>query len=153
MKGYYLLIAHKPSSASYSRNCLMESYSSDFIQEDWLDREKLIEKLADLYYKNRNMKGCESGYDISIYRDAITVDGITRDEDEEGVLNGLSNTNTMEELSCIEVEAKAICDKRIEEETLARMQAFKIDKEKQEAERLKREKQEYERLKSKFETK
>lgn len=65
----YTLIAYKPNSASYCRNCLMESYSSNFVLEVHLSREELIKNWVDILVKKDDLGHSERGYGITILRD------------------------------------------------------------------------------------
>jgi hypothetical protein len=69
----FLFIAYKSDSQDYCRNCLMASYHGDFIVENHIDSEKLVEKWSELLYKNLNLGCNESGYKFYIFKNGIKV--------------------------------------------------------------------------------
>lgn len=126
----YVFIAYKPSSSSYSRNCLMANYRSDFIIENMLDEQQLVNKLAEVFYKNENFTGGEEGYEVCILK------------------NGEPDEN-----DAIIDAAKKLCQKRIDdknmEEIARRKEIERLNAEHIQAEKLKM----YEQLKTEFEGK
>ena len=78
---HYIFIAYKPSSDSYCRGCLMESFSSDLVHICTTDREEVVACAADVFRRNMELKGGEVGYiDIHIYY-GVTIAGIPIEED------------------------------------------------------------------------
>jgi hypothetical protein len=82
----YLVIAYKPDSDDYCRNCLMASYPSDFeirnfvydpeyddANSDDYRRRCALESYAEFLSRNEFMQCNEVGYEVFIYADGIDV--------------------------------------------------------------------------------
>jgi len=59
----YCLYAYKPSSADYCRGCHMASYTSEFISEENITEEALLEQLVKIYKYNHDLESGEDGYE------------------------------------------------------------------------------------------
>ena len=151
----YILIAYKPNSEDYRRNCLMASYSSDHEVHSDLDDEELIIRWADYLYKNLNLSYGERGYRFWLFKDGVKVieesqfcyyydgDGDEdEDDDKEEVCGIISELEEKANKLAKEKHQKILDDKR------------KVENErrlKQEQEDLLRRRAEYEKLKNEFE--
>jgi hypothetical protein len=80
----YLVIANKPDSEDYCRNCLMESYSSDFEirnfvfdpeydESDEYRRKQAVESVAEFLSRNPFMRTNEIGYEVHVFADCDDV--------------------------------------------------------------------------------
>ncbi|MBU9200374.1 hypothetical protein KTD31_03275 [Burkholderia multivorans] len=82
MTAHYTLIAHKPESSDYCRNCLMESYSGDFEMEHSRDLESLAGLWKRCAQKNLSLGRSEAGYDLTLLLNGWPIEDIP-DEPEE----------------------------------------------------------------------
>lgn len=69
----YLFIAYKPNSDDCCRGCHMASYKSDFVSENGLTAEDLLERWSKYLIANKNLRCGETGYDFYIYEDGFQL--------------------------------------------------------------------------------
>lgn len=138
MSETYLLIVYRPSWEEYSRSCLMDRGSEELDILNQLDADGLTERLGSILYCNYKSK---RNAKITIFRDQIKIydNGLDWDfwEDEEYIIE-CKKQEFHYDLSVIIINAKKLCDKKIEEskEIEARrkksMEELKLEREKEE---------------------
>lgn len=134
--GGYILIAYKPQSARYSMNCLMDTYSGDFVVRNGLTEEHLVEEVAQYRSRNEFLRHQETGYTILIIRGEL-----------------IANTNAVESGldPCLLAKVESLAAEYTNTERGSREQEQqrreKADRDNREAQ----ERREYERLRSKYE--
>lgn len=173
MQTLYTLIMHKSDSYDYCRGCLMDSYTSDFEFSNYLTRDTLIERLAELAYKNLNLRINESGYKFIVLKDGVvlyndidemrcnTPDYVDRvygiyNENDPQFYDKLEEAERMSEIAKVEIgkimsEAKTFAQNRIDQEKLAKQQAEIKQKELDQKRHEENQRAHYEQLKKKFE--
>lgn len=147
MKDRYTLIAYKPNSDDYCSGCLMDSYSSDFVEATGI-RQYIINALSRVLVENASLKINEIGYNhIYLYKNGIALICPDLDDEEwsEELLKEYEN-----EYNFIFEEAKKLAEVVLNKNKKEEEDRIRIENEKQEKYKKEQEYQQYLALQQKF---